>query len=114
MNLILINCTCRPQRFKATQVAHSGVDPLGSFQHFLSHDPITNIDVWRDQRPKCNIEKEFPFMKNKVPSGATTHIFMTGKLKDGKLDRTNIEIKENPRNKTDHVSYNPPMSSNPQ
>lgn len=53
-------------------------------------------------------------MKNKVPSGTTTHIFATGKIADGKLDRTNIEVKENPRNKTDHVSYNPPMSSNPQ
>lgn len=53
-------------------------------------------------------------MKNKIPTGTTTHIFQTGKIKDGKLDRAKIEIKENPRNKTDHVSYNPPMSSNPQ
>jgi hypothetical protein len=90
------------------------VNPLGSFQSFLSNDPITNIDVWRDQRPKVDIEKEFGFMKNKCPSGTTTHIFATGKIKDGKLDRTNIEVRENPRNKTDHVSYNPPMSSNPQ
>ena len=61
-----------------------------------------------------DVDKEFGFMKNKCPTGTTTHIFMTGKVKDGRLDRTNIEVKENPRNKTDHVSYNPPMSSNPQ
>jgi hypothetical protein len=70
--------------------------------------------VWRDKKPRPDIQKDYPHMKNKVPSGTTTHIFATGKIADGKLDRTNIEVKENPRNKTDHVSYNPPMSSNPQ
>ena len=53
-------------------------------------------------------------MNNKIPSGTTTHIFKTGKISDGRLDRANITIKENPRNITDHVSYNPPNSSNPQ
>lgn len=52
-------------------------------------------------------------MKNKVPSGTATHTFTTGKIKDGKLDRSNIEIKENPRNPTDHVSYNPPEANKP-
>ena len=52
-------------------------------------------------------------MKNKIPSGATTHIFKTGKVVAGKLDRSNIEIKQNPMNTTDHVSYNPPDASKP-
>lgn len=52
-------------------------------------------------------------MKNRLPFGTATHTFTTGKMKDGELDRTNILIKDNPRNKTDHVSYNPPMSTNP-
>lgn len=53
-------------------------------------------------------------MKNRIPYGATTHIYKTGKLdKDFKLDRTNIETKELPRNKTDHVSYDPPGSTRP-
>jgi hypothetical protein len=51
-------------------------------------------------------------MKNRVPVGTSTFIFKTGKIdKEGKLDRTNIEKKEFPRNKTDHVSYNPPHSN---
>jgi hypothetical protein len=54
-------------------------------------------------------------MKNKIPYGTTTHTFMTGKLDKGwKLDRTNIERKELPKNKTDHVSYDPPTSTRPQ
>jgi hypothetical protein len=54
-------------------------------------------------------------MENKVPTGTTTHTFLTGKLgKDGKLNREKIEAKELPRNKTDHVSYDPPTSTRPQ
>lgn len=87
---------------------------MGAFYQFMSNDPITNIDVWRDRKPKADIEKEFGFMKNKLPAGTYTHTYLTNKVKDGKLDRSNIEIKENPRNKTDHVSYNPPTSGNPQ
>lgn len=104
----------RPERFKAAMVANSGIDPLGSFKQFTERDPITNIDVWRDKKPKVDIEKDYGFMKNKIPSNTATHIFQTGKILNGKLDRTNITIKENPRNKTDHVSYNPPSSNKPQ
>ena len=54
-------------------------------------------------------------MKNRVPYGTTTHIYKTGKLDThGKLDRANIETKELPRNKTDHVSYDPPTATRPQ
>jgi len=66
----------RPDRFPPSTIAHSGKNPLGSFAQFMSHDPITNVDVHRDNRhtgKKVNIEKEFPFMKNKVPYGTTTH-----------------------------------------
>jgi len=53
-------------------------------------------------------------MKNRIPYGATTYIYQTGKLdRDFKLDRKNIEQKELPRNKTDHVSYDPPGSNRP-
>ena len=52
------------------------------------------LDVWRDKKPKVEVEKEFGFMKNKIPAGTTTFIAKTEKIKDGKLDRTNIEIKE--------------------
>lgn len=82
----------RPERFKASTVAHSGINPLGSFASFMSKDPIKNIDVRRDDKPPVDIEKDYGFMKNRVPYGATTYIYKTGKLgKDWNLDRSKIE-----------------------
>ena len=60
--------------------AHSGVDPLGAFGSFMSKDPISNIDIRRADRPKVDIEKDFSFMKGKVPSGCETYTFRTHKL----------------------------------
>ena len=94
--------------------AHSGTDPQGSYLCFLKKDPIRNIDVVRDDKPLANTYVDYGFMKNKVPSGTGTHIFQTGKLnRSGRLDRTGISTKELPRNKTDHVSYEPPTSNRP-
>ena len=68
----------------------------------------------RDDKPLANTYVDYGFMKNKVPSGTGTHIFQTGKLnRSGRLDRTGISTKELPRNKTDHVSYEPPTSNRP-
>ena len=54
-------------------------------------------------------------MENKVPTGTTTFTYLTNKLgKDGRLNRETIVTKELPRNKTDHVSYDPPTSTRPQ
>jgi len=50
-------------------VAHSGVNPLGAFACFMAKDPIKNIDVRRDERPKVDIETQYGFMKNKIPTG---------------------------------------------
>ena len=84
---------------------------MGSFFQFTKKDPITNIDVKRDDRPKVDIKTEYAFMKDKVPVGTTTHIYKTGKLGEGgKLNRTNILRKDNPKSKTDHISYEPPKS----
>lgn len=81
----------------------------------MKHDPIKNIDIRRDERPPVSIEKDFSFMKGRVPVGTKTFIYETGKLgADGKLDRTNIVSKELPINKTDHISYNPPTATRPQ
>jgi hypothetical protein len=105
----------RPERFKPSTIAHSGVDHLGSFHSFLKHDAIKNIDVRRDEKPPVNIEKDFGFMKGRVPVGTKTYIYQTGKIgKDGKLNRSNIEAKELPINKTDHISYDPPTATRPQ
>jgi hypothetical protein len=60
------------------------------------------------------LKKDFPWMQGRIPVGTKTYTFETGKLaKDGRLDRTNIESKEMPINKTDHLSYNPPTSVRP-
>ena len=54
-------------------------------------------------------------MKDRVPARTQTYTFKTGKLKqNGELKRENITIKENPRNKTDNISYNPPSAAHPQ
>lgn len=93
-------------------IANSGVNSLGPMCGFIGKDPIKNIDVRRDDKINVKSETEIEFMKNRVPIGTSTFIFKTGKIdKEGKLDRTNIERKELPRNKTDHVSYNPPHSN---
>ena len=57
----------------------------------MAKDTIKNIDVRRDEKPKVNVETEFGFMKNRIPFGATTFTYKTGKLdRDYKLDRSNI------------------------
>lgn len=62
-----------------------------------------------------SIEKDFSFMKGRVPVGTKTFIYETGKLgQNGKLDRTNILQKDLPINKTDHISYDPPTATRPQ
>ena len=99
----------------ASTEAHSGRNPEGPFAAFTKKDATKNLDVRKDERPPVVIERDYPFMKNRMPYGTTTHIYKTGKLDpDYKLDRTNIEVKELPRNKTDHVSYDPPTSTRPQ
>lgn len=107
----------RYTRFKASMVMHSGTNPEGSYMSFLNKDPIRNIDVIRDDAPIKGTEpvKDWSFMKGKVPAGTQTFIYQTGKLdKTGALDRTNIEAKQIPRNKTDHVTFEPPQSNRPQ
>lgn len=105
----------RPDRFLQSTVAHSGSNPEGPFQTFIHNDTIKNIDVRRDEKPRVNVETDYGFMKNRIPYGATTFTYRSGKLdRDYKLDRTNIEQKELARNATDHVSYDPPGSTRPQ
>ena len=93
---------------------NSGVNFRGPYQHFTKNDAIRNIDVKRDDGPLKELNADYAFMKNKIPFGATTYSFKTAKLdKSGHLDRSKIESKELPRNKTDHVSYDPPQSKRP-
>lgn len=104
-----------PNRFKATMQANSGVDPLGAFGQFMAHDPIKNIDIKRDETVPADIKNDFPWMKDRVPARTQTYTFKTGKLRqNGDLNRDKITIKENPRNKTDNISYNPPSAAHPQ
>ena len=59
----------RPERFKPSTIAHTGVNPLGAFHSFMVKDPIKNIDIRRDERPPLSCKKDFGFMEGKVPSG---------------------------------------------
>jgi|TARA_B110001450_G_scaffold192030_1_gene180305 hypothetical protein len=70
-----------PERFKATLVAHSGVDPLGAFGGFTRHDPIKNIDIKRDETAPVDLKKDFPWMQDRVPARTQTYTFKTGKLR---------------------------------
>ena len=47
---------CRIEKYKPLMVAQSGVDPLGSFASFMKKDPIKNIDVRRDDRPRVDVK----------------------------------------------------------
>tara|TARA_B110000503_G_scaffold75414_1_gene116454 strand:- start:385 stop:645 length:261 start_codon:yes stop_codon:yes gene_type:complete len=86
----------------------------------MSHDAIKNIDVRAADKkvdPVLNAYKvkQNQIQQDRVPTGCTTHTFLTQKLsKNGKLDRTKIETKDLPRNKTDYVSYEPPTNTRPQ
>jgi hypothetical protein len=50
-------------------VAHSGENALGPFRCFMDKDPIVNIDVRRDDKPKVNHSRDFGFMIDRVPTG---------------------------------------------
>lgn len=76
----LFNQFYRPERFKPSTIAHSGVNPLGAFHSFMKHDAIKNIDVRRDEKAPVSIERDFGFMKGRVPVGTKTFIYETGKL----------------------------------
>ena len=90
------------------------MNPLGPFHSFMVKDPIVNIDIRRDDKPKVNHARDFGFMVGRVPTGTQTFSFRTGKLgKDGALNRKDIITKEAPRNKSDNVSYDPPQSNRP-
>jgi hypothetical protein len=56
-------------RFKASTEAHSGMNPLGAFHSFMLRDPIVNIDVRRDAKPKVDHATEYGFMIARVPTG---------------------------------------------
>jgi hypothetical protein len=43
----------------------------------MMNDPIKNIDVRRDERPPVSIEKDFGFMKGRVPVGTKTYTYET-------------------------------------
>ena len=36
-------------RFTKQMQANTGLDPMGSFKHFVSKDPTINLDVHRDR-----------------------------------------------------------------
>ena len=112
--LIKILLQYRPDRFLPSTVAHSGSNPQGPYESFFKKDPVRCINVRKDEKPRVDVEKDYGFMKGKVPTGTQTYTFLTGKLnQSGGLDRSGVPQRDVPRNKTDHVSYDPPTSTRP-
>ena len=60
----------------------------------------------RDAKPQ---PPDISTMKNKWAIGTTKHTYPKVD-KEGKLDRTGLELKVFPRNKTDNISFDPPAS----
>jgi hypothetical protein len=51
-------------RFGASKIANTGLDPQGSFKHFVQNDPIKNIDLARDRFESTKHETSI-----KIPKG---------------------------------------------
>ena len=86
--------------------AHSGSNPDGSYLEFLKKDPYKNIDVHRDSKPP---PPDSSHMAHKWPVGTTKFTYHKV-TNEGKLDRTGMEPRVFPRNKTDNISFDPPAN----
>jgi hypothetical protein len=76
---------------------------------FVKKDPCKNIDIHRDTRPA---PPDYQIGSSKWPVGTTKFTYKM--INDeGKLDRTKIEAKTFPRNKTDNISFDPPANERP-
>ena len=101
------------KRFGAYKMADTGQDPQGSYKHFVSKDPIQNIDVHRDLLKKITVEQSVKIPIGQVPYGTTLNTYKMGLNLDAKLDRESLGIKTKyfPRNPTDNLSFEPPEQS---
>ena len=95
--------------------AQSGVDPQGSFVKFMKSDPVPNIDIHK-QRQKETEKKDFTHLNTQWAVGTTKHRSSTvpALASAGKniMSQTS-EPKQEFRNPTDIISFNPPAAKRP-
>ena len=103
------------RRFQNAKCANTGIDPIGNFKHFISKDPMTNLDVHRDRKHHSRWEDHVSLPRGKVPYGTTKCTFNLGLGTDGKLQRNTLGFSTQvfPRNPTDNISSEPPAFSRP-
>ena len=103
------------RRFQNSKAANSGIDPIGNYKHFISKDPMCNLDVHRDRKRLTVYEDRVSIPKGKVPFGTTKCTFNLGLDQDAKLTRNSLGYKTQtfPRNPTDNISSEPPAITRP-
>ena len=103
------------RRFQNSKVANTGIDPIGNYQHFISKDPTSNLDVHRDRKRQTRFEDHVRLPTGKVPYGTTKCTFNLGLGTDGKLLRNTLGFSTQafPRNPTDNISSEPPTFDRP-
>lgn len=100
------------KRFKDSMVASSGMNPHGGFMEFTKKDPVTNIDIHRDNRPP---PPDISHLSTKWAVGTKKNTFTKVDDKGVLLDRSlgKLESKAFPRNPTDNIGYDPPANDRP-
>jgi len=95
-------------RFKGYKQANTGIDPLGTIREFIAKDVVQNIDIHRDMARRVddlNSRKDYPAI-------GTTMKVAGGRIVGEKpLSLEGTEASRVVRLKTDHISFNPPAST---
>ena len=67
--------------------ANTGLDPMGSFKHFVSKDPTINLDVHRDRQRQMTLDFPRQVQVGQVPVGTTKCTYKLGLDTSAKLRR---------------------------
>ena len=73
------------RRFQGERVAFTGLDHVGNYKHFISKDPMANIDVHRDRKFKTRFDDNVQIPIGQTPFGTTKHTYKLGLDTEGKL-----------------------------
>lgn len=79
-------------RFGKSKIENTGIDPQGSYLHFIQNDAFKNIDVRRDYNEAHKSETAVKIPHGQVPYGTTVHTYQLGLTTDAKLDREKLGI----------------------
>lgn len=92
-----LNRTVQPvrpyRRFVNSKQANTGLDPQGSYHHFVLNDPIKNLDINREHTKALKSADPPLVPLGKVPHGTTKCTYKLGLSLDGRLDRSKLQVK---------------------